>query len=210
MAMTYNSLITQVLAYLDRTDFETTEQIPNFINQAEQRLSRESKSIGFESYVNGVFTAGLPVLQKPGRWRRTVSFSYGTGETFNTSKQLYLRSYEYLRSYWPTEVEQGVPLYYSDYGYNNYLIAPTPDQNYPFQICYLELPEPLSITNQTNWLTFFAPDALLYATLLEAIPFLKNDERIPLWQSLYDRALKSLNLQDDMRLLDRASNRSAD
>lgn len=210
MSMTFNSLTSQVLAYLDRTDFDTMEQIPNFINQAEQRICRESKSIGLENYVNGLFTIGLPVLQKPGRWRRTLSFKYGSGPTLDTSNQLYLRSNEYLRAYWPQETELAPPLYYADYGYNNFLIAPTPDRNYPFELCYLELPVPLTINNQTNWLTFNAPDVLLYATLLEAIPFLKNDERVPLWQSMYDRGLSSLNLQDDQRILDRASNRGAD
>lgn len=210
MAMTYTSLTNQVLSYLNRSDQDTINQIPNFINQAEQRICRESKTIGIESYVTGTFTAGLNVLPKPGRWRRTLSFNYGSGINQNTVNQLYLRSYEYLRNYWPKDLEQAPPLYYADYGYNNFLIAPTPDQDYPFELSYLQLPAPLSIQNQANWLTVFAPDVLLYATLLEAIPYLKDDERIPVWQSMYDRGLSSLNLQDDQRVLDRASNRSAD
>jgi hypothetical protein len=68
----------------------------------------------------------------------------------------------------------------------------------------------LSPQNQTNWLTDYAPDVLLYAILLEAVPFLKNDERIPVWESAYARGLASLNQQDDARQNDRASNDEAD
>jgi hypothetical protein len=210
MTMTYNSLVLQIESYLNRNDADTIAQIPNFIYQAEQRICRESKNVGLVVYVTSAFLPGNSVISKPGRWRRTLTFNYGTGALFNTRNQLYLRSYEYLRAYSPDSTLTGKPLYYSDYGYTHWLVAPTPDIDYPFEIGYLELPEPLSIAVQTNWLTNYAPDLLLYGCLLEAIPFLKNDERIPVWQNLYDRALASVENQDTLRLEDRASNRSAD
>ena len=61
---------------------------------------------------------------------------------------------------------------------------------------------------QTNWITEYAPDVLLYATLLEATPFLKKDERIGTWQAMYDRAAQALNGEDLKRILDRSANRS--
>jgi hypothetical protein len=57
-------------------------------------------------------------------------------------------------------------------------------------------------------LTEYAPDLLTYATLLEATPFLKNDERIATWQAMYDRAAQALNGEDLKRILDRSANRS--
>lgn len=209
-SMTYNSLVNQVMDYLDRTDTDTQNEVPNFIYQAEQRICRESKNIGLEQYVTGSFTPGVSVLAKPARWRRSITFSYGSGAGNNTVNQLFLRSYDYIRNYWNNPSTQAPPQYYSDYGYDHLLIGPTPDLAYPFEFAYLELPQPLSVANQTNWLTDNVPDLLLYATLLEAISFLKNDERIPIWTSYYNRALQSLNNQDNQRLLDRASNRDAD
>ena len=49
---------------------------------------------------------------------------------------------------------------------------------------------------------------MLYASLLEATPFLKNDERVQLWQGLYDRCAQAFNGQDLGRILDRAAQRS--
>ena len=58
---------------------------------------------------------------------------------------------------------------------------------------------------QTNWITEYAPQLLLYGTLVEATPFLKNDERIPVWQSMYDRAAAMLNGEDLAKILDRSA-----
>lgn len=210
MIMTYNSLINEIQDYANRTDAGFINEIPNFIYQAQQKLCRESKNIGFEEYVVGNFTNGVSVYPKPGRWRRNITFNYGTGNLNNTRNQVYLRKYEFVRAYWPDSTQLGLPLYYCDYGFNNFLIAPTPNANYPFEYSYLELPSILSINNQTNWLTNYAPDVLLYGCLLQAMPFLKDDERIPIWKDQYKEGLDSINSQDDQRLLDRTSNVTAD
>ncbi len=210
MSMTYNSLIAEVTSYLNRNDAATINEIPNFISQAQQDICRVCKTIGFERYVEDSFFPDNPVMTKPGRWRRTITFNCGMGGTNNVRNQLFNRTYEYVRNFWPDSTQTGLPLYYADYGYNNWIICPTPDQAYPFELAYLELPEPLSVSVQTNWLTNFAPDVLLFGTLLQAIPFLGNDERIPEWKNFYKEGIASLNGQDEQRYLDRASNRGAD
>lgn len=210
MVMTYNSLVAQVTSYLNRTDTATLDQIPNFIYQAEQRICRESKNVGLEVYVTGTFITNNSVIAKPARWRRNITFNYGTGVLNNTRNTILLRSYEFCRAYWPDPTLSAPPKFYADYGYYNLLIVPTPDQAYPFELGYLQLPDPISPNNQTNWITNYAPDVFLYATLLEAMPFLKDDERIPVWKEYYDRGLSSLNQQDDQRIYDRSGNRSAD
>jgi hypothetical protein len=94
------------------------------------------------------------------------------------------------------------PEFYADVDYEHYLIVPTPDADYVGEILYYERPEPLSDTNQTNWITRYAPQLLLYATLLEAQPFLKNPERIAEFQGLYDRALQMVQTEDALRATD--------
>lgn len=211
MAMTYASLIDQVMAYLDRSDDDTLNQVPNFILQAEQRICRESKTVGLEMYVQGSFVPGQAIYQKPALWRRNISFTFNNAVLpLQNNQPILLRSKEWVNQYWPDATERNVPKYYCDYGYENFLVAPTPDFGYAFELAFLGLPPLLSIANQTNWLTDYAPDVLLYATLLEAAPYLKVDERIPVWLQLYERGLNSLNTQDKDRILDRSSDRDAD
>ena len=65
--------------------------------------------------------------------------------------------------------------------------------------------------NTRNFLlTEFAPNLLLYGTLVEATPFVKDDERVQLWQSYYDRALAALNGEDLQKILDRSVMRRED
>ena len=41
------------------------------------------------------------------------------------------------------------------------------------------------------------PDVYLYGCLLEAEPFLMNDERVQLWATAYERAVTDLQVQDN-------------
>jgi hypothetical protein len=208
--MTFETLKQDVQRYLERgatyaSDPVVYEQIPRLINLAERRIARELKIQGFIAVVSDTLVPGQSVYAKPDRWRDTVSINIGTGTSNANRTALFTRVYEYLRSYWPNESLTATPLFYSDYDYSHWLIAPTPDQAYPFEVLYYELPPLLDDSIQTNWLTEYAPQLLLYGALLEATPFLKNDERIGTWQQYYDRAAAMLNGEDLAKILDRAS-----
>ena len=205
-SMTYDSLLTDVRRYLERgftveSDEIVYEQLPRLVTLGERRIARELKIEGFIRAVQTPLQVGVAVYLKPDRWRDTVSM------TVNGSP-IYARSYEYCRSYWPDEAETGAPQFYADYDYQHWLITPTPATDQTLEILYYEQPRFLGEDFQTNWLTEYAPDLLLYATLLEATPFLKSDERVQLWQAMYDRAAQALAGEDLKRIMDRSANRS--
>lgn len=205
--MTFDSLQEDIRRYLERGFTEASDrlvysQIPRLINMSERRLARELKIQGFIRAVTSPVSENVAVYTKPDRWRDTVSMTIGEEPVFS-------RSYEYLRSYWPTETDTGTPKYYADYDYSHWLIAPTPDDDYTMEVLYYELPALLDEANQTNWLTEYAPNALLYGSLLEASPFIKDDQRIAMWQGMYDRAAQTINGEDLQRILDRNAGRSS-
>ena len=207
---TFTTLQEDLRRYLERgftleSDQLVYEQLPRLINLAERRIARELKVEGLINVITSTMSPGLAVYPKPDRWRSTVSFNFGIGNEYN---QLFPRSYEYVRSYWPDRSQTDIPLFYAEYDYNNWIVAPTPDSAYPFEVLVYQLLPLLDETNQTNWLTDFAPQVLLYASLLEATPFLKNDERIAVWQQMYDRAAQALNGEDLSKILDRAARRT--
>ena len=211
---TFSTLKDDIQRYMERGDSLATdpivfEQIPRLINLAERRCATELKIQGFINVVTDTLTPGLAVYDKPDRWRSTVSINIGTGDDLNTRTFVLPRDYEYIRSYWPTDTETGTPAYYADYDYSHWIVAPTPDIAYPIEIVYYQLPVLLDDANQSNWLTEYAPQLLLYACLLETTPFLKNDERIPVWQQMYDRAAAMINGEDLSKILDRAAVRKS-
>lgn len=197
--LTYDSLTSTVLQYLERKDAAVVEAIPTFISLAEFEVAQEIKTLGQLQVANATMTMGNPILQKPARWRKTVSMNVLVG---GKKQPVYLRKYEYLENYWPDNTQVDVPLYYADTDWEHWYIAPTPASNYTFEVLYYERIAPLSSTNQTNWLTQNAPNAMLFGTLLQAMPFLKNDQRT-IFQQKYTEALQALKAEDVARVGDR-------
>jgi hypothetical protein len=198
--MTYDSLVENIQSYLERTDTATLDKIPLFIMLAEQVIASEIKFLGNLNVVESTMVAGNPVIIKPTRWHKTVSMNI----TVDGKKYpVFLRKYEYLREYWPDQTQTNVPKFYCDYNYENWLVAPTPATNYSFEVLYYERVQPLDSTNQTNWFTVYAPQALLYGSLLQAMPFLKNDERTPMWQQQYTAIMNTLKTENTQRIGDR-------
>lgn len=199
--MTYDSLVENIQSYLERTDTATLEKIPLFIMLAEQVIASEIKFLGNLTVVESNMTTGNPVIAKPTRWHKTVSMN--VTDALGNKQPVLLRKYEYLREYWPDQTQTDLPKFYCDYNYDNWLVAPTPDFPYDFEVLYYERVQPLDSSNQTNWFTQYAPQALLYGSLLQAMPFLKNDERIPMWQAQYNTIMQTLKAEDVQRIGDR-------
>jgi hypothetical protein len=74
---------------------------------------------------------------------------------------------------------------------------------YTYEVLYYERIQPLDSSNQSNWFTQYAPQALLYGSLLQAMPYLKNDERSVMWKANYDQIMQTLKQEDIQRIGDR-------
>ena len=73
----------------------------------------------------------------------------------------------------------------------------TPNTSVTGEIIYYANLSALGPATATNALLTRAPDVYLYAALLAAAPFLVEDQRVPLWESLYVAA------RDGLKNLDR-------
>jgi len=91
--------------------------------------------------------------------------------------------------------ENGKPMYYTILA-SEFEFAPNPDAAYVLEILYYAKPTILSNSNASNVFLANYPDALLYASLLEAEPYLINDARSQTWAALYDRAIKNISDAD--------------
>jgi hypothetical protein len=198
--MTYDSLVENIQSYLERSDDATLEKIPLFIMLTEQVIASRIKFLGNLTVNTSNMVASAAIIAKPARWHKTVSMNITVA---GEREPVLLRKYEYLRNYAPDPTATGIPKYYADYDYTNWLVAPTPAAAYAFEVLYYERVQPLDSSNQSNWFTQYAPQALLYGSLLQAMPFVKNDERSPMWQSQYDAIMTTLVEEDKLRIADR-------
>jgi hypothetical protein len=208
--MTYDSLIEDIQNYIERGTSEDTivyNQLPRLINLAERRLGRELKTLTFQTTVTTTLTSGVAVLQKPTNWKATVSINVAQSVGSNTRIPVFSRSYEYLRVYWPNDASTSIPEIYADYGPEHWIFAPTPNANLPIEISFYASPEFLSEENQTNLITEQYPQLLLYGTLMETAPFLKDDQRLQVWTTMYGQAMQDIVNDNLVTMKDRSTTR---
>lgn len=214
--MTYNSLFQDLLQYSEQSeasDTILTEQLPQIIEQAQISLANKMKIQGYRDIVVGSLTPHSRVLPKPTGWRNTITFvvrsNTPTTENYPIRNILRMRSFEYINMQFPDTTTRGLPTVYTDYDLNHWLLGDTPDAAYPFEITIYRLPPLLSTDVQTNYLTEFIPNALLYQCLLNLAPFMKDDSRIPTWKLMLDNELSSINTEELMKIVDRAQTRTS-
>ncbi len=70
-------------------------------------------------------------------------------------------------------------------------MMPIPANVYTMTMRYRAKVPALSGTNTTNWVLTTHPEIYLYASLMEAEPFLRNDARVQTWGGLFDRAISA-------------------
>lgn len=185
----YSELKTAIANWLDRSDL--TSYLDDFIALAEARVSRDLRVSGMENRDSSTSTvAGTAYYDKPTSFLEAFNVQLNTSPVkslrYVTPEQL---DVEYLSSV------RGEPAVYTFIG-DQIQLSPTPDGVYTLEIGYYKKLTGLSSSNTTNWLITNAPDVYLYACLLEATPFVQNDERLQTWVAAYSRAIESLQQSD--------------
>lgn len=186
---TYAELQTTIAGYLARSDLTT--QIPDFITLAETRLRRDLRIRQMLSTTTLTCTSGTATVNIPSDFLEVKDFVV----TGNPVMPLNYESPS-LFSRNSRSMDAGKPLNYTVLA-STFKLAPIPDSNYTLSLVYSIAPPFLSTSNTSNTFLTVCPDLLLYASLLEAEPYLMNDARINTWGTMYDRAISSLTKSDE-------------
>ena len=197
--MTYDELVTNIRNYteVDANVF-TNSVINTFITMAENRILRDIDLDVFKKESTGNVTSGNKFLSAPSdilTHRYMMLTSAGGDQIF-----LEFRDTSFMKEYWPDGSDTGVPKYYSVWDQNTFYIAPTPDQNYSVELGFIYRPPQLSSTNTTTWISTNAPEALLYACLIQAYSYTKGPpEMMQYFKATYKEAVQGLGLEQQGR-----------
>ena len=119
----------------------------------------------------------------------------GTGQVF-----LDFRDTSFMKEYWSNDALTGVPKYYSVWNQSTFYIAPTPNANFPVELGYIRRPLQLSSANPTTWVSINAPEALLYACLIQAYSYTKGPpDMIAYFTNSYKEAIQGLGIEQQGR-----------
>lgn len=129
----------------------------------------------------------------PADWLETIRFSITDG---NTSKVEQTTVSDLMDKRAAGLNQTGRPRFYAHVG-ETFELYPTPDQTYNIELLYYQKIPALSGSQTSNWILDMAPDAYLYGALLQAAPYLGEDERVQVWNGLYTAAISELNAANE-------------
>jgi hypothetical protein len=187
MALTnYNAFVSTVESYLARTDL--TSVIPDFVQMAQLRMSRDLRTERMLKVATTTPTDNkvafptdfLELREMHFQGNPPILLEFQTPDLFFRNGQTTLSGRSHYFTMLGTEFQ----------------FAPSQDSSYTIQILYYAQPTFISSTVSSNLYLAYYPDALLYATLAEAEPYLYNDPRVTTWSALYDRAIANIKQSD--------------
>ena len=185
---TYAELKTAVASWLNRDDL--TANIPDFITLCEARLNRVLRTRAME----GLYTASTISGQRD--YNLPASYLQMRALRLNTSPLTVLEyvSPEIMDRGWAGSAG-GKPVAYTIKA-NELFLGPSPDAAYTMEMDYYRKFPALSTIITTNEMLTDNPDVYLYGSLLEAEPFIKNDNRIQVWGTSFYKAITDIQDQD--------------
>ena len=195
--MNYTELTNAIKEYTDNTETTFVNNIPNFVRQTEERIYRSILIPELRKNVTTALTSSNRFLAKPTDFLAVFSIAVVDGSS--NYSFLLPKDVNFIREAYPATGTTGLPLYYSQFDGDNFLIAPTPDSGYTVQLHYYYDP-PSIVTSSTSWLGDNAESTLLYGSLVEASTFMKGEpDIVGFYKTRYDEALEGLKQLADGR-----------
>lgn len=190
MIADYATLQSAVADWLHRADLTT--RIPDFIGLAESRISVDLRLSNQQKAATGTSAGGTITLPTDFRQAQALFVPWG-----GTERELPIRP--------PADVPKTQGVSTAAYVQGNTILVNGDDTDY--RLVYFSGIPALTDDDPVNWLITAYPNVYLYASLLEAMPYLKDDARINVWGSGYQNAIAALAAQDDRLRYSRPSAR---
>ena len=192
---TYSELTTAIQNYMDNTETTFTNTIPTFIKQAEEKILKSVQLPVFRKNVTGTGSSGNTYLATPTDF--LSPFSLAVLDSSSNYTYLLLKHVSWIRDYTPATATTREPLYYAEFDDDTFILAPTPNANFTFELHYFYRPASLVDAGDsgTTWLATNASNTLLYGSLVEAAIFMKlNPAEIQTYDVKYQEGLARLKL----------------
>jgi len=198
--MNYADLVSAVQDYCENTETSFVDNIPLFVQQAEQRIYRSVMVPEFRANATTTVVAGAQYVARPANFLSV--FSLAVIDAMGQYTYFIDKDVNFIREAYPYPATQGRPKYYGMFDGDgtgtegNFILGPAPDTTYQVELHYYRDPESI-VTSGTSWLGTYATPALLYGTLVEAYTYMKGDADIlATYTNRYEEAMSQLAVLD--------------
>lgn len=178
----YTTLQSTIADYLNRADLNS--QIQTFIQMAEADMNTRLRTR--EMITRAEATSSAEYVQLPSDWLEAINLHIVDGKqplrfvTLDEADRI---------------IKEQIYTQVAAFSLMNGAIelVPPPGSDVDIEMIYYAKIPTLSAQQTTNWLLTKAPDVYLYGSLLHAQPFLMDDQRMPVFATLYNSRIEALN-----------------
>ena len=202
---TYATLTQAIQDYTEVDSNVLTSTITDqFIENAEFKILRDVPLDAYKKQSIGNLVTGQNTINVPAKtlFVKGVQVYDSTSASTGANRWLEKKDESYLQEYVPSteSAARGQPKYYAMFGgatgvsdttSGRLFLAPAPDNTYTFKIHYEAIPDGLSSSNTTTYVSQYFPNGLLYACLVEAYGFLKGPiDMLTLYENKYKQEVQ--------------------
>lgn len=189
---TYSDLKAAVADWLNRGDL--TSRIPDFIEMATARISRDMTRV---RHPRAIARATATVTSNYAPLPSNYISMYQLMDQDNTVVLEYVSPDQSKQLLATAGVTAGA-FYFTILG-NTIRVIPPPSTTAPNALdqWYFATVPTINDNSQQNWVLSRYPDLYLYGSLVHSAPYLKADERLPVWESAYQKIIQDLEIEAD-------------
>lgn len=205
--MNYTQLKDAIQAYTQNYEQEFVDNLPVFIEQAEQRIYNTVQLANLRKNMTGSLSTNNKYLSAPDDFLSVYSLAV----IDQLGDYYYLKNVDvnYIRQIYPSASATALPKYYAIFGPTvagatisdelSFIVGPTPNAAYSVELHYYYYPESITTAaDERTWLGDNFDSVLLYGSLVEAYTFMKGEQDLmAVYDTKYKEALALLkNLGD--------------
>lgn len=193
MSFTYGELKQAIQDYAENDETSFVANLPVFIKNTEEVILKNVQLSLFRKNSSGNLTTSNKYLTAPADFLAPQSLSITTAA--GDKKFLDYKDLDFVQSFNPDGSDTAEPRYYALYDVDNFIVGPTPDQNYVVELNYFYRPASLTAgaDGDSTWISTNAPMTLLYGSLVEAYIYMKGEPDIlQLYQQQFGQGIGGL------------------
>lgn len=183
----YASLKSGIANWLDVNSTDLSSEIDDLIMVGEKRIFREARTRNMEVALSGTISSGVMAIPTDYVALKNVRLN------ISPVVELERRSAEWIYANYGYQSSSGIPKYIARDG-SNFVFGPYPDSGYAVVGTYYARLD--SIASSVTALFTAVPDLYLMAALAEADVIVGRDDRLPIWESKYQKILADVNGED--------------
>ena len=207
---TYTTLTTAIQDYTEVDSNVLTSTITDqIIENSELRILRDIPLDAYKKQSIGNLVTGQNTINVPAKTLFVKGVQVYDSNSASTGSNTWLEKKDetYLQEYQPSteSADRAKPKYYAMFGgatgvtdttSGRLFLAPAPDDTYVFKIHYEAIPDGLSSSNATTYVSQYFGNGLLYACLAEAYGYLKGPiDMLTLYENKYKQEVEKFGAE---------------